>query len=618
MSLLGEMKRRNVLRVGTAYLAVAWLIVQIVETVFPAFGFGDSAVRVVVIVLGVGLVPALTLAWIFEHSPEGLRRDADVDHSAPGSIAAAKRLDRLIMIVLALAVGYFALDKFLLDPARDIERERAVAEEVRQEAFTNPDSLASIAVLPFINTSDDAGNEFFSDGMTEEILNRLASVKGLRVISRTSAFSYKGRDIDMPTVAGELNVAHVVEGSVRKSGDDIRITAQLIDAQTDTQLWSRTFNRSLEDVFAIQEEIAAAIVSELELEMAGDQRPGSSVSPSAYALFLRARYVTTKAGGATTQQRDEAARLLRQVLQESPDYVPAIYELLRVTWQRYWVEGSLSVEEYHQIGSDIIPRILEIDPEYAPAHTGMALRAVELENDLVAAAGHLQRALELDPTSEDVLWGGINLLIAIGRVELAIELTELGVVRNPLFPGINHLRIISYYYAGRFEEAEIAAQHFSLLFGEPTVVVGWIKLMQGDFQAALRKFEQLDDTYPERISGSAMALHSLGQLGERDAMLSRLEQNPAVMSPDMFAYVYAWIGEADAAFAWLERYFDPRVDQAGEAPIPDLRMISLALHDPVFWTLRDDPRWTPLLESKSVSLAQLAGIEFDLVIPDDL
>ncbi|MDH3442002.1 MAG: hypothetical protein OEM63_14680 [Gammaproteobacteria bacterium] len=618
MSLLGDLKQRNVLRVGAAYLAVAWLAVQIVETVFPVFGFRDAAVRVVVIVLGIGLVPALVLAWVFELSPEGVKRDVDVDHASPGSVSSAKRLDRLIMFALALALGYFALDKFLLDPARDLERERAVAEAVRQETLAGTGSSASIVVLPFANTSDDASNEYFSDGITEEILNRLARVRGLKVISRTSAFSYKGRDIDIPTVAGELDIAHVLEGSVRKDGDYIRVAVQLIDARTDTQLWSRTFNRTLEDVFAIQEEIATEIVGELELEIADVQRPRSNISPNDYALFLRARHITTQAGNVSVQQRDEAERLLRQALEESPDFAPALYELARVNWQRRWIEGSTSLEEYRQLNTGYLARILDIDPDYAPAHYGLALSAAESENDLVATAGHLQRALELDPASEDVLWGGIDLLIALGRVELAIDLTEIGVNRNPLFPGIYYRRIMAYYHAGRFGEADTAAQQFALLFEEPFAFVGTINLMQGDFQAALSAFEQLDDTDPARIAGSVMALHSLGQHEKRDSMLMTLEKDAAVVRPSEFAFVYAWIGEADAAFAWLERFFDPHVFRAGETWTPDVSSISLTLHDPLFWTLRDDPRWQPLLESKGVSSRQLAQIEFDIVVPTGL
>ncbi len=236
VSFLEELKRRNVLRVAAAYLAVSWLLIQVVETVFPAFGFGGTDVRIVIVVLVIGLIPVLIFSWAFELTPEGLKKEWEVDRSRSIAARTSKTLDRMIMLVLALALGFFAFDKFVLDPARDATREEAVARQARSDALVESYGDKSIAVLPFVNMSSDPEQAYFSNGISEELLNLLTRIPQLRVISRSSAFSYKGKDIDIPTMAEQLNVAHILEGSVRKSGNRVRITAQLIEARTDTHL----------------------------------------------------------------------------------------------------------------------------------------------------------------------------------------------------------------------------------------------------------------------------------------------------------------------------------------------------------------------------------------------
>ncbi len=207
MSLFAELKRRNVLRVGAAYVALSWLIIQVIEALFPMFGLSDAAARVIVILLAIGLVPALICAWVFELTPDGFRRDSEIDHASRDSRKLARRLDRLIIVVLVIALGYFAVDKFVIDPARDQAREEEVAREARTDALVESYGDYSIAVLPFEDMSPEGDQEYFSDGISEELLNLLARIPELRVISRSSAFSFKGQDIHIPTVAEKLNVA---------------------------------------------------------------------------------------------------------------------------------------------------------------------------------------------------------------------------------------------------------------------------------------------------------------------------------------------------------------------------------------------------------------------------
>ena len=289
MSLFNELKRRNVFRIGIAYVVSAWLIIQVVETIFPAFGFGDAAVRLVVVVLAIGFLPVLVLAWIFEFTSEGIRKEEDVDHSTALSIRANKNLDRIIMAVLVLALAFFAFDKFILDPARDASRVEAAREEGRTEALKVAKNDKSIAVLPFANISSDPEQEYFSDGITVELLNLMARIPELRVISRSSSFSLKGQDLHITEIAEKLGVAHVLEGSVRKAGDKLRITAQLVDARTDTYLWSGTYDRTMEDVFAIQDEIAADVAERLQLALLDPIPKARRTNLEAYTKTLQAK-----------------------------------------------------------------------------------------------------------------------------------------------------------------------------------------------------------------------------------------------------------------------------------------------------------------------------------------
>ncbi len=325
MSFLAELKRRNVIRVLIAYLAAAWFLIQIADTVVPAYGLPDAAVGILITILAIGLIPVLIISWAFEWTPAGLRRDADV---APGESVApqtGKTLDRVIMVVLAMAVGFFAFDKFVLDPGRDAELAEQVRADTRIESFGD----RSIAVLPFVNMSSDPDQVYFSDGVAEEILNLLAKIKELRVISRSSSFVHRG-DVNISDVAKALKVSYVLEGSVRRSGDQIRVTAQLIDARTDTHVWSDTWDRGVSDIFAVQDEVARDVAAELQVQLINQRRPQQETDPETYAMFLQAKHLFLgKTGHA---DRTTPIRLLRIVRERDPDFVPAMTLLSLVLW----------------------------------------------------------------------------------------------------------------------------------------------------------------------------------------------------------------------------------------------------------------------------------------------
>lgn len=437
-----ELKRRNVFRVGIAYVVTAWLVVQVVETIFPAFGFGDAAVRTAVIVLAIGFPLVLIFAWLFQLTPEGLKLDRDVDRSRPVLPHAGKKLDRAIIVVLALALGYFAIDKFVIDPARDATREALITERARTEAIIGSFGQNSLAVLPFVNMSNDVENEYFSDGVAEEVLNLLAKIPDLRVISRSSSFSFRGKDIDIPSIAEQLNVALVLEGSVRRYGDQVRITAQLIEARSDTHLWSETYERELVDVFAIQDEISAAIVESLrdtiDLEVDEAPRTYGAVNTEAHDAYLRGQYLLAQ------RNVSGAAREFEKAISIYPEYALAHAQLAIA----YWLGGLTTRAPAHA------ERAMALDPSIAEAHAAAGALSWDKE-DFQGAQRHFEKAIRINPSYADVYtWMANMLQFDLGRYAEAVAMREKAVRLDPLsWPGrVNY--VITLMDTNRLTEAD--------------------------------------------------------------------------------------------------------------------------------------------------------------------
>ncbi len=298
-SFFEELKRRNVIRVGAAYLVASWLVVQLVETIFPAFGFGDGAVRTAVLLMGIGAIPVLILAWAFEITPEGVKRENEVDRSQSITGQTGQKLNRAFIVLLIASLGFFAVDKFVLAP----ERVKAELAQARQEGAaqaqsnagqapaTSPVKSQSVAVLPFVAMSRGEDDEYFADGLTEEILNALAQLPELLVTARTSAFFFKGKDVPVQEIAETLGVKHIVEGSVRRDQGRLRVTAQLIRASDGFHLWSETFDRNSTDSFAVQtdvaEKIALALNVVLDEKKRAQMREAGVGEPEAYIAYQK-------------------------------------------------------------------------------------------------------------------------------------------------------------------------------------------------------------------------------------------------------------------------------------------------------------------------------------------
>lgn len=613
MSLFNELKRRNVFRAAAAYIVVGWLVIQVTETVFPLFGFGDAPARITVIVVAIGFLPAMVLAWVFELTPEGLKKEHEVDRSASIASSTGKTLDRVIMVILALGLGYFAFDKFVLAPQRDdaLQQQQtaaldSAAEEAREagrvEALVGSYGDKSVAVMPFVNRSSDEEQEYFSDGISEELLNMLAKTPELRVISRSSSFSYKGKNMKVADIASELNVAHILEGSVRSSGNKVRITAQLIEARSDTNLWSETFDRDLDDIFAVQDEIAATVAGELRITLLGGMQTSQETDPDAYALYLQARHLI---GRGSPESNEQATVLLRRALEIDPNYAAA-WTILAAVYTDSLALDVLSIREARDLVLDATNRALAIDPDDAMSHAQRGVVALLFDNDPAAAAPHVQHALELDPRNLGILSVASTLLSSLHRPDEVIALEEFIVSRDPVNPRSHNSLGIARLWGRRWDDAITASRDALRL--SPDLVgthyyIGLALLRKGDPAQALQEFErEPDDEY--RTKGRALALYSLGREDEFESTLAELISGWGEQWPSEVAHVYAWSGDTDTAFQWIEKAV--AINEGG-------------LHEqyrhPMLESLQTDPRWATFLEAVGSSPEQLASINFEVSVP---
>ncbi len=601
MSLVPELQRRNVIRVATAYVVAAWLIIQIAETTFPVFGFSDNAIRVVIIVLGIGLVPAIVGAWVFQLTPQGLRRDKGAGETPATSKIASRNLDRAIIVTLVLGLIYFAVDKFVLAPDRAAEREAEVAEQARAEAIVGFYGDRSIAVLPFTNMSSDPEQEYFVDGIAEEVLNLLSRIRELRVISRSSAFAFRGQDLEIREIAKRLDVAHVLEGSVRKIGNTVRVTAQLIDARTDTHLWSHTYERELENVFAIQDEIAADVARNLQIELLRPLPHSVYVDPEVVSLTQQAKQLSEMGVDGVGIKMHT---LLSRALDLDPDYVPALKWLVSSDFFR-WDEGLLSYAEKEERYEWIKARILEADPGNGFVDAVEAWTLAE-NGEFEKAAALYSRSLSRDLTDSNAVSLAASFIRRLGRLDTAIQLYKHAVAIDPLCFMCIYQLSRTYFYAGDYELALAARERFLAIGTGGMYHYGLMLLLQGEAQAALDYYLVQQDDRSQMIAGRAMASYALGDVEGAELELERLQaMSDGGDDLDLLADVAAWMGRSDRAFELLNEI---AVANTGAAQ----RLTSV----PLFRALHNDPRWDAWLDSIGMSAERLDAIEFNPNLPE--
>jgi TolB-like protein/Tfp pilus assembly protein PilF len=441
-----------------------------------------------------------------------------------------------------------------------------------------------------------------SDGLAEELLNLLAKIPALHVTSRTSAFAFKGQNISIAQIAKGLNVAHVLEGSVRKAGNKLRITVQLIDARSDTHLWSETYDRTLDDIFALQDEIAAAVVLRLKIALLDEVPRARTADPKAYALVLQARERGRKGSVADHEQ---ALATYQQALAIDPAYADALVGLAG-EYLALANKGARPTDESYRVAREALEKAIALDPKLVPAYTALSRIASDYDNDMPAAARHIERALSLEPTNVAAIGAASSLAQSLGHLDRAIELDEYAVARDPLNPSRYGSLAYDYGRSGRLDEG-IANYRTALRLSPGRVGtaynIGELLLRKGDGAAALAEFQQ-EKEENWRLMGVAMAQHTLGRKAESDAALAELIGKFANESAYNIAYVLAWRGETDRAFEWLDKAVE--YHDTGLVEIPN---------EPLFASIANDPRYLPFLRKLGKAPEQLAAIKFETRVP---
>lgn len=598
MSFVDELKRRNVIRVALGYLAGAWLLVQIIDTLSGFFGWSPEVGRMAVVVLAIGILPALVLTWVFEWTPEGLVRDTG--ERAPETVDRQRTFDRVVIVLLVMAVAYFSFDKFVLDPARDAAREQQVAREARSDALIESYADRSIVVLPFLNMSNDAEQEYFADGITEELLNLLARIPELRVISRSSSFYFKGQAVKATDVAEQLNVNYVLEGSIRRAGQLFRITAQLIDGRTDTHMWSDTYDRDFElnEILQVQDEIAALVVGELKLSLLEPRT--EPIDPELYQIGMQVTYLLNLYDPENVPAIEE---LIDRGLALDPDNVRLLWQQHRlISHKSFW--GMIPREEGDSLTAELDARLRILDTN--------RLSWIPHEiRDNPSGAEDAQLVAEmynLAPTEPNNVEAVARFARQLGDFDVAITLGEYLVDRDPLC-GRCFFRLGNTYLEAFEFDAAVAPLEKAMILGagnlQPRTSLGLAHLFAGRPREAIEHLEAAPQA-AHRILYLLMAYHDLGMDDEVAALSNELD---ALDEPDNVAHVRAtfaaWSGDPDAAFPHLQQDIQDVPREAGTF-----------FYDASFMRIADDPRWQVLMEELGTTPEDILAQKIDIELPD--
>ncbi len=569
MSLFNELKRRNVFKVGFAYMVVAWLVAQVLQLVFESFGTPAWAIKTVLVLLATGLPFALFFAWAFEMTPEGIKRESEVDRSQSIAPQTGKKLNTMITVVMALALAYFAYDKFVLSGDREavpVEAATQAATENSTTADVATQSDNSIAVLPFVNMSSDPEQEYFSDGISEELLNGLAKIDSLKVAARTSSFSFKNQNKPIAEIAEVLGVDHILEGSVRKSGSQIRITAQLIRVSDGFHMWSETYDRELVNIFAIQDEITAAIVRELRLRLT-DQTAVASVAtrnPEAYQEYLQGLYFWNLR---ETQNLYLAVEHFERATQLDPNYTDAWVGLgeawvLLPVWEFDFAKAPEQLEHARLAAV----KALELDPKSGRAYDVLAyIHDIRLE--WPESLENHELALKLEPENATIWhWYGVTLGV-VGMRERAEEVFQTAIKLDPRSRIIGVSAAEELIRNGNYDAAMERVDQ-TLAFA-PDFIFGWqikgfIHILKYEFDKARTAFQTITDLAgPMRSDLKTVDLIEdfvrNGKVGQEPDWFS----DPKRIDPYYASLALVCAGQYEAALDLIERQSESTIPLAG-------------------------------------------------------
>ncbi|NCF14698.1 MAG: hypothetical protein GWP62_05265 [Gammaproteobacteria bacterium] len=573
--LFDELKRRNVFRVGVAYVVSAWLVLQVADVVLNNISAPDWVFSVFMLTGAVFFVPVLVFSWAYELTPDGLKKESEVDRSGSITGQTGRKLNLITMGMLVAVVAFVLIER-TLEPGMSKTADGIAEETESGEVTTTTVDDKSIAVLAFDDLSPGGDQAFFAEGLSEEILNVLAQVPGLKVAGRTSSFAFKDQDTDLREIGEALNVAHILEGSVRKAGDRIRVTAQLIQASDGFHLFSKTYDRDLVDVFAVQDDLAALIGNALQAELTGDDAIPSvkATSMDVYDTYLLARQrIRTRSPELMT----EAMSMLDEALLVDPNYAPALAQRALAVHLMSDSPGAYGDIPEAVAGAEarqLLKRAIEIDPQLAEAHAVLGLVETDQSSVSEVALASLRHALELNPNMDD---GRVWLANATYDPVESMRLYEAVVVRDPLHgPAFNNL-IQGYMQMGDFDKSEALIDRVERITGPTDSIAqarGTIGFMNGDLSASVTNLRQSFESNPNS---------NVVKLWYGYALLGVGEMEQAIVGADLSVSVVAhWLsGDTEAADAliaekdfsegrrsrWLRHASDYLADRGREAEL---------------------------------------------------
>ena len=574
-----ELKRRNVYKVAVAYAVVAWLLMQVASQIFPFFEIPNWVVRLVVLLLAIGFPIALIIAWAFETTPQGIKRTEAADAAGQRSRSAAWIY--VVIIAGAISIGLFFIGRYTAQTPRPASDELRRGRQ-SQAATAIPEK--SIAVLPLINESGDPKDEYFSDGLSEELIAALAQIRGLKVIGRSSSFRFKDRKEEPKTIGEKLGVSTLLDGTVRKQGDRVRIVAELVNAADGIQLWTRTFDRELKDIFAVQQEIARAVADSLKVTLLGS--PDNSIqmvskSVEAHNAYLQGHFHFLRRN---IEDYRKAISYFDQAIQLDPEYA-LVYAERSEAWS---LLGDLAGERptvYPKARSDA-EKAVAIAPGLAESHAALGWVGFFIDWKFAEGIAELKRAKELspaNPTANDLL---ARAIVYLGRLDEAERQARQAVELDPLSVAtqFNLGRVL--FYAGKLDEADAAGRKMAELQPSAASSHRWqvlVAVQRHDSETALRE-AQLEPDAAFRRFELTLAHYLRGEREAADAALAELIANSRDRLAYQIAEAYALRGDADKALEWLQIAFDNH----------DGGMLSLAV-DPLLRGLREDPRYKNLV-----------------------
>jgi len=572
-SFFAELKRRNVYKVAVAYIVGGWALSQGIAQVFPVFDVPNWAIRFVVLLIIVGLPVALVLVWAFEITPQGIKRTETADAMPQPGRQKNNAWIYVVVVGTIVSIGLFFLGRYTAGNAASRNSEAASALPQK-----------SIAVLPLVNESGDPKDEYFSDGLSEELIAALAQISGLRVIGRSSSFRFKDRKEEPKAIGEKLGVGTLLDGTVRKQGDRVRIVAELVNAADGIQLWTRTFDRQLKDIFAVQQEIAEAVAESLKVKLFGIQENPSQIATNnveAHNAYLQGHFHLLRRNA---EDFRKAIDYYDQAIELDPLYALAFAERA----EAWAFLGDLTGQRptaYPKARSDA-ERAVAIAPALAEARAALGWVRCLADWRFAEGLAELKRAKELspaNPTANDLL---ARIIVYLGRFDEAERQARQAVELDPLstVTQANLSRVL--LYAGKLDEADAAARKSAELQPSGAATHRWqvlIAVQRGDGDAALRE-AQLEPDEGFRRFELALAHYARGDRPAADAALADLIAKAREGFAYQIAEVYAVRGQADKAFEWLQISYDDR----------DAGMLGL-LVDPLLRGLRDDPRYKNLV-----------------------